>query len=146
MTLTTNSHSQVCIAACKYISKKQTRVAMIQCCLCAVWHHSQCVDIRDNDQSGFWPCPGCRHIASDMHRNTITPVLETINATMRQLAKSSNTLEDQLLKQTRGNERLLDDNIHLRQRLAQLIGRERIDLDLGIIKAFGTIQWFTLVT
>ena len=25
-------------------------------------------------------------------------------------------------------------------------GRERIDLDLGTIKAFGTIQWFTLVT
>ena len=27
-----------------------------------------------------------------------------------------------------------------------LSGRERIDLDLGTIKAFGTIQWFTLVT
>ena len=93
---------------------------MIQCCLCAVWHHSKCVDIRDNDQSGFWPCPGYRHIASDMQRNTITHVLETINATMRQLAKSSNTLEDQLLKQTRESERLLDDNVHLRQRLAQL--------------------------
>ena len=24
-------------------------------------------------------------------------------------------------------------------------GRERIDLDLGAIKAFGTIQWFALV-
>ena len=27
-----------------------------------------------------------------------------------------------------------------------LSGCERIDLDLGTIKAFGTIQWFTLVT
>ena len=27
-----------------------------------------------------------------------------------------------------------------------LSGRERIDLDLGTMKAFGTIQWFTLVT
>ena len=31
-------------------------------------------------------------------------------------------------------------------RLKPLSGRERIDLDLGTIKAFGTIQRFTLVT
>ena len=39
---------------------------------------------------------------------------------MRQLAKNNNTLEDQLLKQTRESERLLHDNVQLRQRLAQL--------------------------
>ena len=31
-------------------------------------------------------------------------------------------------------------------RLKPLSGRERIDLDFGTIKAFGTIQWFTLVS
>ena len=122
VTLSTTSHNRVCIADCKYIGKKQVKQAMIQCCLCAVWHHNECVDIKDSDQIGFWPCPGCRHIASDMLqlRDTITPVLDTINATMRQLAKNNNTLEDQLLKQTRESERLLDDNVQLCQRLAQL--------------------------
>ena len=56
----------------------------------------------------------------DTSRDTITPVFDTINTTMRQLAKNNNTLEDQLLKQTRESERLLDDNVQLRHRLAQL--------------------------
>ena len=33
-----------------------------------------------------------------------------------------------------------------RRTFLPLSGRERIDLDLGTIKAVGTIQWFTLVT
>ena len=33
-----------------------------------------------------------------------------------------------------------------RRAFLPLSGRERINLDLGTIKAFGTIQWFTLVT
>ena len=83
----------------------------------AVWHHCECVGISDCDQIGCWP-----YIEADMKqvRDIVTSTLETANATMRQLAHENHILEDQIQRRTCENERLLDDNIQLRQRLTQL--------------------------
>ena len=104
-------------------TEKQTnRTAMIRCCLCMRWHHTECVGIDNSDEVGFWPCPDCRNIAADMKlmREAVTTTMETTNATIRQLAYNINIISDTLSQRNFECERLLADNCDLRHKITLL--------------------------
>ena len=98
------------------------RTAMIRCCLCMRWHHTECVCIDNSDEIGCWPCPDCRNIAADMKlmREAGTTTMETTNATIRQLAYNINIISDTLSQRNFECERLLSDNCDLRHKITLL--------------------------
>ena len=56
------TESQTCLPnGCKH-RNDDTVVNMIQCCLCTIWHHIDCVGMtaKQFKKQGFWPCPSCR--------------------------------------------------------------------------------------
>ena len=112
----------LCTATCKRNGKTKNRTAMIRCCLCMRWHHTECVCIDNSDEVGFWPCPDCRNIAADMKlmREAVTTTMETTNATIRQLAYNINIISDTLSQRNFECERLLADNCDLRHKITLL--------------------------
>ena len=65
-TPTIASDTCLCGEQCKFDRKAAKRngrkLDMIQCSVCAVWFHTECVDIKKDTPVGVWPCLACRQI------------------------------------------------------------------------------------
>ena len=46
----------------KAAKRNGRKLDMIQCRVCAVWFHTECVDIKKDTPVGVWPCLACRQI------------------------------------------------------------------------------------
>ena len=98
--------SAKCMAGCKASTKKGSAGNQIQCCLCTHWYHERCVGISPNEKVGFWPCPNCRTISSN---------IQNLNENMQDLislVQSSETrqrnLEAEVLELKKINTTLLE--------------------------------------
>ena len=60
---------------------------MIQCCLCAVRFHYECVGLKKNDEISAWPCLTCRMMPSQ---------IRTLQQNVSQLMADNNELKQSL--------------------------------------------------
>ena len=74
---------------------------MVQCCLCAIWHHYDCVGLKKNDAVGVWPCLSCRMMPSQIR--SLQKDISQLMRTNYELKQSLENIHQLLLtKQTTG--------------------------------------------
>ena len=105
-TSTIASDTCLCGEQCKFDRKAAKRngrkLDMIQCSVCAVWFHTECVDIKKDTPVGVWPCLACRQIPTKI--SDIAAALWS----MDQLFASVRTISEQLVASERARQ---DDRI-----------------------------------
>jgi ribA/ribD-fused uncharacterized protein len=75
----------MCIINCKHNGEEAD--IMLHCCTCAHWFHADCVDLKEDEAVGIWPCHTCRFIAHDIVQQqlTINKLIDIINAQQVQI-------------------------------------------------------------
>ena len=105
-TSTIASDTCLCGEQCKFDRKAAKRngrkLDMIQCSVCAVWFHTECVDIKKDTPVGVWPCLACRQIPTK-----ISDIAAALGS-MDQLFASVRTISEQLVASERARQ---DDRI-----------------------------------
>lgn len=96
----------MCIKHCKYNGKEAG--VMLRCCTCAHWFHTKCIDLKEDEAVGIWPCHTCRFIAHDISQQqvTINKLMDIINT---QQAQINEIMTSQV--RTNANVNLLTQNI-----------------------------------
>ena len=106
-----------CEEPCKFERKDKKankKLDMIQCSVCRLWYHNECMGLRNNAKPVIWPCPHCCSIfelLATMNKNieANNKLIETVSATNDTLKASldrANTVIDDkkneydLLKET----------------------------------------------
>ena len=101
-TPTIASDTGLCGEQCKFDRKAAKRngrkLDMIQCSVCAVWFHTECVDIKKDTPVGVWPCLACRQIPTK-----ISEIAAALGS-MDQLVASVRTISEQLVAFERANQ------------------------------------------
>ena len=41
---------------------------MLPMCICANWYHEDCLNLKEHDRVGEWPCPSCRQMNQRIER------------------------------------------------------------------------------
>ena len=81
---------RICIPQCKLNVKNfgKKKVKFLQCCLCQVWFHIQCVDLTPKQVKdiGFWPCPKCRLLVQNI--DNIQCTLKRLTEMVQNLSKN----------------------------------------------------------
>ena len=105
-TSTIASDTCLCGEQCKFDRKAAKRngrkLDMIQCSVCAVWFHTECVDIKKDTPVGVWLCLACRQIPTK-----ISDIAAALGS-MDQLFASVRTISEQLVASERARQ---DDRI-----------------------------------
>ena len=86
----------------KAAKRNGRKLDMIQCSVCAVWFHTECVDIKKDTPVGVWPCLACRQIPTK-----ISDIAAALGS-MDQLFTSVRTISEQLVASERARQ---DDRI-----------------------------------
>lgn len=78
---------------CKFgrVSKKDKKqLPMIQCSLCYLWFHDECVGVPNNPNLTWWPCPACRTLSTQVKllHNSVNALVSTITEMKSNLATS----------------------------------------------------------
>ncbi len=90
-----NSNScRYCIKNCKYNGKH--KAAMVQCHLCQIWAHYDCVGEKEADVVGIWTCLNCRYLARNMDK--VLCKVASLEASLKAL-QENNQLLVQLVKE-----------------------------------------------
>ena len=92
----TATYMHACMHAC------MIHTYMIQCSVCAIWFHTECVDIKKDTPVGVWPCLACRQIPTK-----ISDIAAALGS-MEQLVASVRTISEQLVASERARQ---DDRI-----------------------------------
>lgn len=129
---------QTCHSKCKFMDgskSEDVNTKFIQCCLCTVWYHIDCVGIsaKELKKIGFWPCLECRLISKNLHylRTAISKITNMLSDLCRpnadyhlqnddqyrETSERTNTLE-LLAAKTKECERLKSLNENLKQKLS----------------------------
>ena len=100
------SDTRLCCEQCKFDGKAGKRngrkLDMIQCSVCAVWFHTECVDIKKDTPVGVWPCLACRQIPTK-----ISDIAAALGS-MDQLVASVRAMSEQLVASERARQ---DDRV-----------------------------------
>ena len=93
------SDTRLCCEQCKFDGKAGKRngrkLDMIQYSVCAVWFHTECVDIKKDTPVGVWPCLACRQIPTK-----ISDIAAALGS-MDQLVASVRAMSEQLFASER---------------------------------------------
>ena len=127
-TSTIASDTCLCGEQCKFDRKAAKRngrkLDMIQCSVCAVWFHTECVDIKKDTPVGVWPCLACRQIPTK-----ISDIAAALGS-MEQLVASVRTISEQLVvsERARQDDRIMiialrSEIITLKEKVANLTWR-----------------------
>ena len=77
-----------CMAQCKH--GRSGDGDMIQCCLCFIWHHEDCVSTPVSKEDVWWVCPGCRTLSTSI--STLTTVVVDMQDKLSKLFKINTAL------------------------------------------------------
>ena len=127
-TPTIASDTGLCGEQCKFDKKAAKRngrkLDMIQCSVCALWLHTECIDITKDTAVGVWPCLACRQI-----RTKISDIAAALGS-MDQLVASVRTISEQLVasERARQDDRMMiialrSEIITLQEKVANLTWR-----------------------
>ncbi len=91
-----------CIKNCKYNGKH--KAAMVQCHICQIWAHYDCVHEKEEDIVGLWACNSCRNLSRNMDRvlckvaslETSLKTLQENNQLLVQLVKEQSSASSNL--------------------------------------------------
>ena len=97
-----NVSNLLCLPCCKHNRKEKRecqKVNMIQCSICFLKFHEECVDAKKDDFA-CWPCPSCRAIPSNISKifDILVPLQKVVQESKTSsdtVARSLNQLETQ---------------------------------------------------
>ena len=98
----TDNTTQQCRFDGKAGKRNGRKLDMIQCSVCAVWFHTECVDIKKDTPVGAWPCLACRQIPTK-----ISDIAAALGS-MEQLVASVRAMSEQLVASERARQ---DDRV-----------------------------------
>ena len=75
------STKQWCFTGCKNNHKETT--SMVQCHICQIWAHLQCIEEKDDDIIGIWCCQKCRKLPE--HMSALCDKIDTLQKDMSYL-------------------------------------------------------------
>ena len=75
------STKQWCFTGCKNNHKETT--SMVQCHICQIWAHLQCIEEKDDDIIGIWCCQKCRKLPE--HMSALCDKIDTLQKEMSYL-------------------------------------------------------------
>ena len=110
----TGTKPSVCVDYCKH-KKRTSKKAMVQCHLCQVWYHSDCVGEKDKDIVGLWSCPTCRQLPRVVQ--SLKNSMANMDTTIQLLQENNARLADYLNTQMKESKRLRDGNDALKEQL-----------------------------
>ena len=109
---------------CVYNGEETAGSEMIQCCLCLHWYHLECVNLNE-DHTGFWPCPYCRTLCSDLRamkeqQDDCKKQIMAARKSIQELCKNLASINLQLNHKNEECDRLAQENNQLRQQVHEL--------------------------
>ncbi len=111
-----NKDCRYCIKTCKFNGKHKTK--MIQCHICQIWAHFECVHEKDEDVVGLWTCHGCRHLARNMDKALCK--MASLETSLKALQESNQLLVQLMKTQASESEQLQATNSALKLQVASL--------------------------
>lgn len=81
---------------------------MTRCNLCQIWFHDSCVNFGEDDEVGFWVCPGCRLMPSK---------IANIESMLSAFMKKYEDTETKLAQKTEELVQAQEENLRLRERI-----------------------------
>ncbi len=111
------SQTKLCVPGCKHKGKDSCD-DMVQCHICQMWAHFECIGEKEADIIGLWSCSECRNIAKGINKliskmstmESNLAVVQENNASLSRLFNEKNKLADELR----------DENTALREQIAGL--------------------------
>ena len=113
---TKKANTSFCIQQCKH--KGRETDSMVQCHLCQLWVHYECVGERPEDIIGLWICHTCRQLPG-----TVVQLVNTVSeleATLMQLKQHNAELIQLVKDQCNINDAIKSENSALIQQVATL--------------------------
>ena len=105
-----------CVEGCKFNRKDSAE--MLQCYLCQVWSHYECIGEKQADIIGIWSCKACRIIPRNIDRMLCK--MASLERTIQQVQNNTDQLVKIVQDQTKTATDLKNENAALRIQIASL--------------------------
>lgn len=133
----------LCMDECLY-SGHHNKKPMIRCCHCASWVHNDCIAQSEEFVDGVWPCFKCRRMPSQVLElttavNALSQLVQSLTDTTRDLQKQQERTVVLLKERDESLDKLTNENLQLRQRVAEVIADPNKDKRSQSPKPHGTV-------
>ena len=91
---------------------------MVQCHLCQVWVHYDCVGEKEDDIIGIWCCQSCRNISRGV--NSLLEKVSSLELTIKALQENNSQLVRLVEEQSNAASELREENVALKEQTASL--------------------------
>ena len=116
---------------CKFERKAKRngrKLEMIQCSVCAVWFHTDCVDLKKATPVGVWPCLTCRLIPAQIRDiaaalTSLDGLIATVRTIGEQLTTAERARHDDRQAASAENAALRCEIVTLKEQVATLTWR-----------------------
>ena len=128
----------LCVTSCKH-KHKSSKKSMIQCHLCQIWCHYDCIGEKEKDIIGIWCCITCRQLSRTIQSMHVS--MANLDTTVQLLQENNARLVEHINAQILETKRLRDENDALKEQVqrfrsdkhseALMVLSDKINCNLG---------------
>ncbi len=112
----TPAKQRYCLPSCKQNGKETSQ--MVQCHLCQVWYHYDCIGENESDIIGIWCCQKCRKLSESV--SLLVENVASLEGTVKLLQENNTVLTELLNEQYKSVDCLKQENALLREQMASM--------------------------